>query len=74
MGEESLFQASARRLSGTGFASPVVSRADFRFIVTEQLAAVAIKPAAILIEPEGAIPRRPCWPPPSGWRPRDPAR
>ena len=41
MGEESLFQASARRLSGSGFAAPVVVTGDpFRFIVTEQLAAV----------------------------------
>lgn len=53
MGEESLFQATARRLSGTGFAAPIVVTADpFRFIVTEQLAAVETAPAAILIEPE----------------------
>lgn len=54
MGEESLFQASARRLSGPGFSAPMVlTGSDFRFIVTEQLAAVAITPAGILIEPEG---------------------
>ena len=53
-GDESLFQASARRLAGAGFAPPmVVTAADFRFIVTEQLAACEIAPAAILIEPEG---------------------
>ncbi|MEM9128155.1 MAG: mannose-1-phosphate guanylyltransferase/mannose-6-phosphate isomerase [Pseudomonadota bacterium] len=53
-GEESLFQASARRLSGDGFAAPVaITGSDFRFIVTEQLAAVELAPAAILIEPEG---------------------
>ena len=51
-GEESLFQASARRLSGPGFAAPmVVTGGDFRFIVTEQLAGVEIAPAAVLIEP-----------------------
>lgn len=51
-GEESLFQASARRLSGDGFAAPmVITGADFRFIVTEQLAAVELFPADILIEP-----------------------
>ncbi|QCO58147.1 mannose-1-phosphate guanylyltransferase/mannose-6-phosphate isomerase (plasmid) [Pseudorhodobacter turbinis] len=51
-GDESLFQASARRLSGGGFAAPViVTGSDFRFIVTEQLAQVEISPAAILIEP-----------------------
>lgn len=54
MGEESLFQASARRLSGAGYGAPVVVTGDaFRFIVTEQLAAVEQAPAAILIEPEG---------------------
>ncbi len=51
-GAESLFQASARRLSGTGFAAPaIVTAADFRFIVIEQLAALGIVPADILIEP-----------------------
>ena len=52
-GDESLFQASARRLSGAEFAPPlVVTAADFRFIVTEQLAACEIAPAGVLIEPE----------------------
>ena len=52
LGEESLFQASARRLSGTGFAAPsVVTGADFRFTVVEQLAGVEIAPHQILIEP-----------------------
>lgn len=51
-GAESLYQASARRLSGAGFAAPtVVNAADFRFIVIEQLAALEIAPADILIEP-----------------------
>ena len=54
MGKESLFQASAQRLSGDGFAAPMIlTGSDFRFIVTEQLAAVEIAPADILIEPEG---------------------
>ena len=54
IGEKSLFQASAERLAGPAFASPViVTNSDFRFIVTEQLAAVGMDPAAILIEPEG---------------------
>ena len=53
-GDESLFQASARRLSGPGFAAPVIVTGEpFRFIVTEQLAAVEQAPQAILIEPEG---------------------
>jgi len=54
VGEETLFQASARRLSGPGYAPPLVlTNSDFRFIVTEQLAAAGIDPGAILIEPEG---------------------
>lgn len=53
MGEESLFQGSARRLTGPHYNPPVVVTSDaFRFIVTEQLSAVDIPPAAILIEPE----------------------
>ncbi len=52
-GAESLFQAAALRAAGDGFAAPtVVTAADFRFIVTEQLAAAGIDPGAILIEPE----------------------
>lgn len=52
LGAETLFQASARRLSGPGFAGPiVVTGSDFRFIVTEQLAEAGVDPAAILIEP-----------------------
>ena len=51
-GEESLFQASARRISAVGFASPsVVTASDFRFMVVEQLAALEIEPQNILIEP-----------------------
>ncbi|MGL6208815.1 MAG: mannose-1-phosphate guanylyltransferase/mannose-6-phosphate isomerase, partial [Paracoccaceae bacterium] len=52
IGLESLFQASVHRLSGAGFAPPVVvTNADFRFIVTEQLAAIGQQAAAVLIEP-----------------------
>jgi mannose-1-phosphate guanylyltransferase/mannose-6-phosphate isomerase len=50
---ESLFAASAQRLSGADFAAPVVvTGSDFRFIVTEQLLMAGIDPGAILIEPE----------------------
>lgn len=53
IGGESLFQGSARRLSAEGFAAPVViTGSDYRFIVTEQLAAAGIDPGAVLIEPE----------------------
>ncbi|MGA0778270.1 MAG: mannose-1-phosphate guanylyltransferase/mannose-6-phosphate isomerase [Gemmobacter sp.] len=53
VGEESLFQAAARRLAGEGFAPPVIVAGDaYRFIVSEQLDAIAIAPEAVLIEPE----------------------
>ncbi|MRX51400.1 mannose-1-phosphate guanylyltransferase/mannose-6-phosphate isomerase [Paracoccus sp. S-4012] len=53
LGPQSLFQASASRLSGQGYAAPVVmTNAEFRFIVTEQLEAAGLTPDAILIEPE----------------------
>jgi mannose-1-phosphate guanylyltransferase/mannose-6-phosphate isomerase len=52
IGDESLFQASARRLAGDGFAAPaVVTGSDFRFVVLEQLAALEIVPSDVLIEP-----------------------
>ncbi|QBY02240.1 mannose-1-phosphate guanylyltransferase/mannose-6-phosphate isomerase [Rhodophyticola sp. CCM32] len=54
VGEDSLFQASARRCIGDGFADPVVITGNaFRFIVTEQLDECLIAPGSILIEPEG---------------------
>ena len=54
IGDESLFQASARRFTGNGFADPVVVMGnDFRFIVTEQLDYIGLKSAGIMIEPEG---------------------
>ncbi|MFV1492989.1 mannose-1-phosphate guanylyltransferase/mannose-6-phosphate isomerase [Phaeobacter sp. JH18-32] len=54
VGETTLYQASALRLSGEGFAAPMVlTNSDFRFIVTEQLAEAGIDPGAILIEPAG---------------------
>ena len=58
LGDETLFQASARRLSGAdealSFARPVaLTNADFRFIVTEQLNLAGIDPGAVLIEPVG---------------------
>ena len=54
IGEETLFQASARRLTGPDYAAPMVlTNAEFRFIVTEQLAAAGVDPGVVLIEPEG---------------------
>ncbi|MGH1331513.1 MAG: mannose-1-phosphate guanylyltransferase/mannose-6-phosphate isomerase [Paracoccaceae bacterium] len=52
IGDQSLFQAAATRLSGSGFAAPtVVTSGDFRFVVIEQLAALQMSAAQILIEP-----------------------
>ena len=52
IGTGSLFQQSATRLSGPGFAPPlVVTNQDFRFIATQQLAEAGIDPGAVLIEP-----------------------
>jgi mannose-1-phosphate guanylyltransferase/mannose-1-phosphate guanylyltransferase/mannose-6-phosphate isomerase len=54
IGSESLFQASARRLAGPGFAAPlVITGADYRFIATEQLSATGITGGTVLIEPAG---------------------
>lgn len=54
IGQESLFQASARRLSGPGFAPPlVITGADYRFIATEQLGATGVTGGTVLIEPSG---------------------
>ena len=54
IGDESLFQASARRLSGPGYAAPVVmTAADFRFIVAEQLDQIGVDAQAVMIEPSG---------------------
>ena len=53
VGEGSLFQQSAQRLSGPEFADPViVTNSDFRFTVTQQLSEAGINPGAVLIEPE----------------------
>jgi mannose-1-phosphate guanylyltransferase len=51
VGEESLFQASARRLSGASFGAPVTVTSDaFRFVVMEQLAAAGMAAAATLVQ------------------------
>ncbi len=53
LGSQSLFQRSVERMAGRPFAAPLIMTAsDFRFIVTEQLAAIKRTPQAILIEPE----------------------
>jgi len=53
IGETTLFQASAQRISGADYETPlVVTNSDFRFIVPEQLSEIGIDPGPILIEPE----------------------
>lgn len=53
LGEETLFQASALRLAGAGFAPPlVVSSEPLRFIAARQLREIGHAAEAILVEPE----------------------
>ena len=52
-GAESPFQASARRVSGPGFAAPIIVTGDsFRFVVSEQLGAASLTACATLTETE----------------------
>ncbi|WBU61713.1 mannose-1-phosphate guanylyltransferase/mannose-6-phosphate isomerase [Paracoccus albus] len=57
LGDTTLFQQAAQRFAGDGeqteWQSPViVTGADFRFVVTEQLQEIGIDPGAVIIEPE----------------------
>jgi mannose-1-phosphate guanylyltransferase/mannose-1-phosphate guanylyltransferase/mannose-6-phosphate isomerase len=53
LGDHSLFQTTALRFQADGFAPPlIVTGDDFRFIVTEQLAACEIAAQSILLEPQ----------------------
>jgi mannose-1-phosphate guanylyltransferase/mannose-6-phosphate isomerase len=53
IGNETLFQAAVLRVTGAGFSAPIVVTAEpFRFIVLEQLDALGLSAAAVLIEPE----------------------
>ncbi len=52
VGEKSLFAATVSRFVGPGFESPiVVTSADFRFVVLEQLKSEGITASDVLIEP-----------------------
>ncbi|QIE55614.1 mannose-1-phosphate guanylyltransferase/mannose-6-phosphate isomerase [Pikeienuella piscinae] len=54
LGAESLYQTTLRRLSGEGFAAPLVmTAADFRFLAMEQAAAIGLMDAQVMIEPVG---------------------
>ncbi|ETA50639.1 mannose-1-phosphate guanylyltransferase/mannose-6-phosphate isomerase [Ponticoccus alexandrii] len=51
-GGHSLFQASALRLARPAFGAPLlVTGSDYRFVVSEQLAAIDLEAAATIIEP-----------------------
>lgn len=50
--EDSLFQATVKRLTGQGFRRPVLlTSEDYRFIVTEQMGGAGVLPEVIFIEP-----------------------
>lgn len=52
LGPESLFQATARRFSGPGYAAPIVlTHADLAEEARAQLAEIGQAPAAVLLEP-----------------------
>lgn len=54
IGDESLFQMTLRRLSGPGFAQPLIMTGDdFRFMATEQAAELGLSDARVIIEPVG---------------------
>ena len=51
-GRESLYQATLKRLSGEGFAAPLVMTRDpFRFLATDQAAAIGLTDARVVVEP-----------------------
>lgn len=51
---ESLFQKTAKRTTGDGFATPIViGNEGHRFLIGEQLAELGVEPTAIVLEPMG---------------------
>nr|WP_237402576.1 mannose-1-phosphate guanylyltransferase/mannose-6-phosphate isomerase [Rhodovulum sulfidophilum] len=54
IGRESLYQRTLRRFSGGGFAAPLVMTGnEFRFMATEQAAAIGLSDARVVVEPLG---------------------
>lgn len=54
MGPDSLYQATLKRVSAPGFAAPMVlTGQDFRFMATDQAAAIGLQDAVVLVEPVG---------------------
>lgn len=53
-GERSLFQDTIRRVSGPGFAAPIIiCNQEHRFLVAEQLREIGVRPRAVILEPVG---------------------
>jgi mannose-1-phosphate guanylyltransferase / mannose-6-phosphate isomerase len=53
LGTETLFQATLRRFADSRFTAPLILTGDaFRFLVTEQAAAVGLADAQVVVEPE----------------------
>jgi mannose-1-phosphate guanylyltransferase/mannose-1-phosphate guanylyltransferase/mannose-6-phosphate isomerase len=51
-GDESLYQATLRRLTGEGFGAPLIMTADdYRFLATDQAVAIGLTDAKVVIEP-----------------------
>jgi mannose-1-phosphate guanylyltransferase/mannose-6-phosphate isomerase len=54
IGSESPYQVTLRRFSGPGFGAPLVMTGDaFRFLATDEAAAIGLDDARVVIEPEG---------------------
>jgi mannose-1-phosphate guanylyltransferase/mannose-1-phosphate guanylyltransferase/mannose-6-phosphate isomerase len=52
LGPESLYQQTLRRLSGPGFAAPIVMTGEeFRFMAADQAAAIGLADARLVVEP-----------------------
>ena len=52
LGKESLYQSTLRRLSGSGFARPLVmTNEQFRFLASQQAAAMGLTDAQVVVEP-----------------------
>ena len=52
IGENSLFQQAAQRVSGSQFAKPlVITSHDYRFIAAQQLADIGMQPNGVVLEP-----------------------
>ena len=52
IGDNSLFQQAAQRVSGSQFAKPlVITSHDYRFIAAQQLADIGMQPIGVVLEP-----------------------